>query len=405
MNYKFKAGLIIGAIGLSMGLGSCNKDKITTPTEEGAAAPDYAIWLQLGSWPNTTQYVVGTNDLSQGSVSLEGNGAEVTSKADYGIIPHGGYYYYPSTSADFGKMSKFEFKNNKFNIVKEVPFTYQSGITAYTWINDNTLVLIGTNGDGDKVLYSIVDANSLQITNGELNLPALPNGYTKYFPGNLESVNGKIYLAYGNGAEWPAPTQAGLRIAVIDYPSMNVSTTIQSSTADGPGGDNMWMSASGADENGNVYMMFNASWMTDPSSPSKIVKIAAGQSTLDASYDFNVGAALGGVATEAFWYTGNGKGIVKYIDPVLEASGSLHYFKFAMVNLTTKTAVKLDAIPADKGSQIENVTAVNGNVFVASNSETGKDYVWVVDMNAGTAKAGLEIVGGYDYILRLDFMK
>lgn len=405
MTTTFKSGLMIASLAFALGLGACNKDDNNVKPADDDNAPAYALWLQLGSWPNTTQYIVGANNLNEGTVSLEGNGAEVTAMADYGIIPHKGYYYYPSTSADFGKMSKFEFKNNKLNIVKEVPFTYQSGISARTWIDDNTLVLFGTNGDADKVLYSIVDAQSLQITNGEIDLPALPNGFNHYFPGNVESSDGKIYLAYANGADWPALAQPGVRVAVIDYPSMNVSNIIQSATADGPGGDNMWMSTSGVDEGGNVYLMFNASWMTDASSPSKILRIAKGQTGLDAAYEFNVGASLGGVTTEGFWYIANGKGIVKYIDADIEASGNLHYYKFAIVDLTTKTATKLTNIPPDKGSQIQNVIADGGQVYLESNSETGKDYVWKVDMNSKTAAPGLEIVGGYDYILRLDKIK
>ncbi len=84
------------------GFQSCSKD---SPAEEAAndQAPDYAVWLQVGSWPNTFQYVVGTNSLKTGVLSLSGNGVEVTGKADYGIIPHGGFYYYPSTSSNNGK--------------------------------------------------------------------------------------------------------------------------------------------------------------------------------------------------------------------------------------------------------------------------------------------------------------
>ena len=393
------------SLGLVLGLAACSDHDKAEPSKTRDTPPPYTIWLQLGSWPNTNQYVVGTDDLTKGSVSLEGNGAEVTAIADYGIIPHNGYYYYPSTSSDFGKMSKFEFKDNKLNIVKEVPFTYQGAISAMTWMDDNTFILFGTNGDGDKMLYSIVDATTLKITNGEVALPALPPGYPQYYLGNVESSGGKIYLAYANGAIWPAPSQPGVRIAVLDYPAMTVNTVINSATADGPGGDNIWMSTSGVDESGNVYMMFNASWMTDATSPSKILRIAGGATTPDAGYDFNVGEALGGVTTEGFWYASDGKAIVKYADPDLEASGSLHYFKFAVVDLEAKAAYKLSDIPADKGSQIENVVVDGNKAYIESNNENGKDYVWAVDLAKHTATPGLEIVGGYDYILRLDKIK
>ena len=383
---------------------SCSSDN-----DSGAAdgKADYALWLQLGSWPNTTQYVVGVDDLTQGSVSLVGNGAEVTSKADYGIIAKNGFYYYPSTSSNFGKMTKFEFKNNQLSAVKEVPFTYQNSINCYTWVDDNTLILIGTNGDGDKVLYTVVNATTLEIKNGELALPAIPTGYTDYNQGNVEYSNGKLYVAFSNMAIWPALAESGMNIAVVSYPSFAVEKIIESSEADGNGGSNMWMPTSTTDESGDVYMMFFADWMTATTSPTKIVRIKKGTTTLDSSYSFNLGTALGGETASGFWYIGNGKAIVKYLDSKIVAANPSGLFntKFALIDINAKTVIKKLDLPADKGSQLQNVITSDGKVYIQINAETTKDYVWQVNTTTGAVTPGVEIVGGYDYILRLDNLK
>jgi hypothetical protein len=387
---------------------SCSSDD---DSGDGGAADDgkadYAIWLQLGSWPNTTQYVVGVNDLTKGSVSLVGNGAEVTSKADYGIIAKNGFYYYPSTSSNFGKMTKFEFKNNQLAVVKEVPFTYQKAINCYTWVDDNTLLLFGTNGDGNKVLYTVVNATTLEIRNGELALPAIPAGYTSYNQGNIEYSNGKLFVAFSNMAVWPELAESGMNIAVVNYPSFDVEKVIESSEADGNGGSNMWMPTSCTDESGDVYMMFFADWMTSTTSPTKIFRIKKGTTTLDPSYNFNLGTALGGETASGFWYIGNGKAIVKYLDSQIVAANPNGLFntKFALINLATNTVIKKLDLPADKGSQLQNVITSDGKVFIQVNAETAKDYVWEVNTSTGAVTSGVEIIGGYDYILRLDNLK
>jgi hypothetical protein len=368
---------------------------------------DFAVWLQLGSWPNTTQYVVGVDDLTKGSVSLIGNGAEVTSKADYGIIAKNGFYYYPSTSSNFGKMTKFEFKNNQLAVVKEVPFTYQKAINCYAWVDDNTLVLFGTNGDGNKVLYTVVNATTLEIKNGELALPAIPAGYTSYNQGNVAYSNGKLFVAFSNMAVWPALAEPGMNIAVVNYPSFTVEKVIESSEADGNGGSNMWMPTSCTDESGDVYMMFFADWMTAASSPTKIVRIKKGATALDSSYNFNLGTALGGETASGFWYVGNGKAIVKYLDSkiVVANPSTLFNTKFALINLAANTVIKKLDLPADKGSQLQNLITSDGKVFIQVNAETAKDYVWEVNTSTGAVTPGVEIIGGYDYILRLDNLK
>ncbi|HEY9256889.1 hypothetical protein, partial [Chitinophaga sp.] len=176
--------------------------------------------------PNTTQYAVGVNSLTSGSVSLKGNGTEVTSKADYGIIAHKGFYYYPSTSSTIGRFSKFTLKNSKLSIVKEVPFTYQTGVTSYAWANDNTLILIGTNGDGNKVLCSVIDINTLSIQNSELPVQAIPNGYQGIATRGVEYANGKLYVGLAYTAIWPAPAYPKAIVAIFDFPSLSLVTQL-----------------------------------------------------------------------------------------------------------------------------------------------------------------------------------
>lgn len=385
-------------------LGSCDNDSSTEPEAEDSS---YALWLQLGSYPNTFQYVVGTPSLASGTVSLTGNGVEVTDKADYGIIPHKGFYYYPSTSSGKGRLSKFSLVNNQLTTVLEVPYTHIASINSYVWIDDNTLVFIGTDGDAKKILYSVVDATTLKITNGQISVPAIPTGYISYSLGNVNYVNGKLFLGIAHTAQWPAPAQPQVNIAVVDYPSFSYVKTIVDTRTVGPGVSNMWMPGSFTDEKGDIYYLANPSWMAT-NLPSSIYRIKSGTTVLDATYYVNTNTSAIGNPVEGIWYLGSGQAIVKYQDLSVAAGGSTsqHIYGFAILNITTGALVKkLTDIPLDKGSMISNVVIEDGKAYISANSETGKDYIWVYDAAAGTVKPGLEVQGGFDYILRIDKLK
>ncbi|GAA3627393.1 hypothetical protein GCM10022397_11150 [Flavivirga jejuensis] len=376
-----------------------------SPVDDGKSK--FAIWLQLGSWPNTTQYVAGVDDITTGEISLEGNGDEVTSKADYGIVTNGdGYYYYPSSSTDFGKMTKFEYKDDQLQVVSEVPFTYQNSINAHTWIDETTLIFYGLNGDRDKLLYTILNTETLAMTNGEFDLPAIPQDYTGIYTGNIEYVNGKILMTYTYNKDWPEKGNLPIYLAEIEYPSMSTKSISEETRTLAMGGINMWESSSTVNEENDIYMMFNPGWYYDADNNSGVFRIKNGETTFDQSYFFNLTETLGG-STSGLWYIGNGKAIVKYEDAATIAANPDTLFNalYALVDLPSSTVIKKLELPLDKGTGLQSVTIDNGKAYIVVNAETEKDYVWEVDSNTGAVSAGLEIVGGYEYILRIDKLK
>ncbi|SKA47133.1 hypothetical protein SAMN04488128_108111 [Chitinophaga eiseniae] len=387
------------------GFSACEKyDDDIVSGNPGNGSDNYAIWMQLGSWPNTTQYVVGASSLTSGAVSLKGNGVEVTSKADYGIIPHKGYYYYPSTNSTNGRLSKYSLKDNQLTTIKEVPFTYQTGVSSYTWVDDATLVLMGTNGRGNKLLCSVVDANTLAIKNMELPVNPVPAGYAGMMSRSLDYINGKLYVGLVYTADWPAPAYPKAIVAIFDYPSMKLVAQLEDGRSVGMGQANMWMSGTVLDDKGDYYLLSSPGWLS-PSLPSAVYKISAGQQQYDASYFFNMNQALGGPAF-SMYSIGNGRAIVKYKAAGEANTDEGHIYGYAIVDLVRATVVrKLTELPLDKGESLQTVMVEGNNAYIMVNAETGKDYVWIYDIANGTVNTGLEIAGGYDYLLRIDKLK
>jgi hypothetical protein len=379
---------------------SCQRDDEKTPAPTAETQEKYAVWLQIGSYPNTTQYILGTNSLSEGSINLTGHGAEVTGKSDYGIITKGGYYYYHNTTS--GRLSKFKYENELYSTVLEVPFTHLAGIDGFTWIDDKTLFLVGTNGDRDKIHYTVVNTETLKTTNGVLDAPVVPAGYKNISLGNVEYTNGKVFVQFGFTGVYPTPWETKTNIGVVDYATLKYEKTLENTLSAGPGTNKLWLSSSFVDDNGNTYFATNVEWSNIPDKKTAIYRIQKGTTVLDESYVINSGTL--GYSGVGLWYIGGTKAIIKYIDTAV--TGSTHIYAFAVLDLETgKITKKLSEIPNDADAYIQNIVVENGQVYLITNAETGKDYVYIYDIATQTVKTGMEMIGGYDWILRVDKMR
>ncbi|WP_423737353.1 hypothetical protein [Chitinophaga caseinilytica] len=394
------AALVLGMASL----GACVKydDKISIGPGNGSE--NFAIWIQLGSWPNTTQYMVGAESLLKGAVSLKGNGVEVTSKADYGIIAKDGFYYYPSTSSDNSKLSKFSFKDNQLTTVRQVPFTYQSGISSYCFANDSTLVLVGTNGDRNKLLCSVVNTNTLATRNAELPVNPIPGGYAGVGARSLDFVDGKLYLTLAYTANWPDPAYPKAIVAIFDFPTLTLVKQLEDGRSVGAGIGNMWMSATAVDNKGDYYMLAYPGWLSATMS-SALYRIKKGTTEYDPAYFVNLDQLLGGSGV-AMYGIGNGRALVKYKALPDDGTDAEHIMAYALVDLAKGSLIrKLTELPLDKGEMLQTITVEGNNAYIMVNSKVGKDYIWVYDIEKDAVTPGLEIAGGYDYLLRLDKLK
>lgn len=378
---------------------SCSDDE-KTPDPVENTQDKYAVWLQIGSWPNTTQYILGANSLTEGSINLEGMGAEVTGRSAYGIITKDGFYYYYNTTT--GRFSKFKYENDLYNTVLEVPYTHLSDVGGFTWIDDKTLFLVGTDGDQQHIHYSVVNIETLKMTNGVLDAPAVPSDAKYYNLGNVEYTNGKVFIQYGFSNDWPTPWKNKVYMGVVDYATLKYQKTLEDSRSAGPGTNKLWLSSSFVTESGDAYFASNVEWSNLATKQSAIYRIKKGTTDFDASYI--VDQSTIGYQGVGLWYIGGNLAIYKYIDPA--STSATHIYAFGVMNLETgKITRKLSEVPNDNDAYMQNIIVEDGKVYMITNAETGKDFVYIYDIAAGTVKTGLEMIGGYDYILRLDKMR
>lgn len=118
-----------------------------------------------GMSSKNTTIVHSVNSLAteQGVITVKREGSEL---GDYSMetISKGKYYYQiPATNDRF---VKYQIKNNAVQVIAERPFKANSyKVRSYThaWIDDNTLVIMSTNGKKDKILYTKLNAEDLTI--------------------------------------------------------------------------------------------------------------------------------------------------------------------------------------------------------------------------------------------------
>ncbi|SKB51329.1 DUF4374 domain-containing protein [Dyadobacter psychrophilus] len=390
----------VALLGLALN-GCSSEDDIekTDPTVEGK----YSAVLCVGSWPNTAYYIADVPSLTEGTISLQGNGAEMTGKVyAQDIIQKDGFYYHANFNS--GRLGKYHVENGALLVDKEVPFTWLNW-SSYAWADNETLVIFGTGESEGR--YAIVKVADMTVTTGKLNLEALPKGFDEYSIGFAEYRANKLFVGYGFGSSdftnYPnMPVYSKFNVAVINYPAMTTESNISDTRTTTPGGPIVYAPASFIDENNDIYFISDPVSGYDYKSPSSVYRIKSGSTQLDTGYYFDFSAKVNKEMGAAMWYIGNGKAIIRTrtAGQSIDADHS-----FSVIDVKSGAFIKKLDLPADKGERmVQAVVVEDGKAYIAVNA-TDKDYIWQYDPASDKLTKGAEFVGGIDYILRLEKTK
>ncbi len=181
----------------------------------------------------------------------------------------------------------------------------------------------------------------------------------------------------------------GSKTIVLDYPSLLNPSVITSTV--GHGNTNGYRSINAFLYNGSVYQANQS----DPEG-SHILKIDS-DNEYDHSYDFNLDDALGveGAYILAWRPAGNGKAVVAYRhEGSAEGLAGAQGF-FALADLNTKTAQKIDAIPYDPDFYLFQYQGfvVDGTEIYITQAPVGQNgNIYVIDTETGEVTKGAELV-------------
>ena len=147
-------------------------------------------------------------------------------------------------------------------MVKEFAFkeyTLKDRRYTHAWIDDNTLVLMAANGDASKVIWIKVDTKEMKhLSEGELNLPALPSGGTFSTSGiaAFRASDNTILYSYVNNKD-----KTKFFMAFVNPTEMTVTKVVEENRAQfmaGTAYGELLQSKSFFDASGNYYLACNS---------------------------------------------------------------------------------------------------------------------------------------------------
>ena len=401
----------LAALALTVAFTSCSKDDenndSTPPTP--VTPYHYDLTVSVGNHGGMGQDKQGHLTMSvaslsnpQTTITFVGSGSEIT---DYTMeaIYKGKYLYQVPVSAD--RFSKLQFKNNKMQVVQEQKFkenTYTARNYTHAWINDNTLVIMASNGDNNKIIWTKLNTDDMSIlAEGELAIPE-KSGYTVLTTSGLlayrKSDNKLFYFYYWKTKKRNGVVEPNFHIAVVNPATMALEEDIVNSE-----GEQMQGSAYGEllqntiffDENDNLYLSaFND---VDGKNIGRLLRIKKGEKNFEAGY--NAFPEAKGKLVSVM-YLKDGKVLAYSGDAAAGTSiGSVAYY-YSIIDVNTKKVTRLayngTEIPYSSGSFSQRAvynSYENKGYFGVNTAD--EQAVYIYDVATGAVTKGASLAAGY----------
>lgn len=401
----------LAALALTVAFTSCSKDDenndSTPPTP--VTPYHYDLTVSVGNHGGMGQDKQGHLTMSvaslsnpQTTITFVGSGSEIT---DYTMeaIYKGKYLYQVPVSAD--RFSKLQFKNNKMTVIQEQKFkenTYTARNYTHAWINDNTLVIMASNGDNDKIIWTKLNTDDMTIlAEGELAIPA-KEGYKVLTTSGLlayrKSDNKLFYFYYWKTKKRNGVVEPNFHIAVVNPATMALEEDIVNSE-----GEQMQGSAYGEllqntiffDENDNLYLSaFND---VDGKNIGRLLRIKKGEKNFEAGY--NAFPEAKGKLVSVM-YLKDGKVLAYSGDAAAGTSiGSVAYY-YSIIDVNTKKVTRLayngTEIPYSSGSFSQRAvynSYENKGYFGVNTAD--EQAIYIYDVATGAVTKGASLAAGY----------
>jgi hypothetical protein len=389
---------------INLGLYSCKENR-------SQAEKKYSIYV-LGK--DGQEYILQTENLNEGALFPERQGVPLDTRLINRsmIVKDGAYYHLNHKTAIF---SKYRLTGNNF---EEVATADLKGfaIENFKWLGKDTLLLIGLDDQKlAQVEYRTILTNDMRIADqGNIGIPNPTGKFDSMSIGFVERRQNNLLLGYtyhqqlGGTAYTTSDT---MYVTAVKYPKMQVLKTDKDMRSTYPGGTNTIQSYSFTDENQNYYFMScpGIALGNRPDMPTGIFRINAGQQQPDKQYFFDISGSIISNHAYGIWYIGHHKAIIRSERKDLFKGLNDHYstahFEFYVLDLLQKKVVQKLDLPLDKGTRRECVVVNGDTAYIAVNSSTKGNFIWLYNIPQNTLKKGLELAGNTDFIMRIDQLK
>ena len=403
----------LAALMLAVAFTSCSNDE-ESPATPSPSTTSYHYDITVttdkhgGMSRDKVHYTMSVASLGDADAifDFKGNGAEI---ADYTMeaIYKGKYIYQVPNSND--RFSKLQFKDNKMEVVQEQVFkknTYKARNYTHAWLSDNTLLIMSTDGDHKKVIWTKLNADDMTILDeGTLNLDVAEN-YNVLTTSGIAAYrksDDKVFYFYYNKQETSGSSKTTnepyFRIAVIDASKMSVEQEIVNKEAAQPQGSaygELLQDIVFFDENDNLYLSAFSS--VSKKNIGKLLRIKKGEFDFEEGYNA-FPDALGKLLSVQ--YLGNGKVLAYSGDAAIGTSIDTYAYYYSILDINTKQSVRLayngQELPVSGGSfsQRSVVNAKEKKVYFGVDAENAQPQIYVYDIATGDVALGAKIAEGY----------
>jgi len=341
------------------------------------------------------------------TVDFKNIGAEINADYTMEAIVKGKYYYEVPVSSD--RFVKLQFKDNKMQVVQAQPFkenTYKARNYTHAWTDDNTLLIMSTDGEHKQVIWTKINAADMTIlSEGTLPISVAEDYNVLTTSGVLtyRKSDNKLFYFYYNKKETSGSNKTTnepyFRIAVINAETMALEKEIVNKEAEqmtGSAYGELLQNTIFFDENDNLYI--SAFSKSGKLNIGRLLRIKKGE------YDFEEGYnafpdASGKLLTVQ--YMGNGKVLAFAGDASVGTGIDTYAYYYSVIDLNTKAVTRLayngSEIPYSSGSfsQRTAIDLSEGKAYIGVNTETAQPQIYIYDVKSGEVTKGIDVAEGY----------
>ncbi len=381
---------------------SCKKDNGEEEEEPGDEKV-YVLGLGVTTPQATTNYVLQTNNLMTGTISLINNGILQDGYRDYAVA--GPNFYSVGGLGVTDVNTLYLDASNK--LATKTGLTL-AGATDFKDADGTgkTLLAVAAPASptaGTDVQFMLVDIASNAITK-TVNVPVddiYPTSEDWLMHTGIVVRGNQAFQTFCpiNSATWETKNTDAVYVAVYSYPDFELQNVIED-TRTGPAGAFGTRSGIFRTESGDIYTVsHNGYGYSQSTKAASILKIPAGATTFDNSYHFNTATAANGGRVVHALYIGNNKLFATVSSGEQSGQWADENLKFAIVDLAAQKITAVTNSPTFTGDGGRSFAAMldNGKAYAAA-TVGGVCNIYEIDVASATAVKGAVVeatfVGG-----------
>lgn len=393
---------------------SCTDDDPIENDNGSDDAPLFILGLGVTTPTETTNFLLETDDLMTGVLSLQGQGTLQNGYRDYA---YGGDTFYSIGGLGITDVNTVTAaSDNTLNIESGLTFPFQ--IDGFRDVDGTGTTMVGISQpqspatSQDITFYNVdIATNTIASTNA-VPLRDVYNETTDWaFTTGMQVRGNKLFQTFYpiDNTTFTTNHTDTQYVAIYNYPEFTLSNVI-TDTRFGPAGAFNTRSGIFVTESGDLYTVSNSNFgFTQATKPAGILKIAAGTEVFDTSYTFNTETAANGGKIIHAIYVGNGRLFTAISSKVLEGPDGTNGFgnvytdsnlSLAIVNLETQTITPVSGAPEYTGNGGRSFAAFQDGdvVYSAITDAAGVTNIYQTNLTTATAIKGAEVqatfVGG-----------